>query len=106
MKIFLIAIMILLSIVGLSELLHRIWIAFLRPKNIKNYLLLILQNEDAYEQSCAALSQIKWHGSEFADKIIALNTGLNDKQISLCRALSIENKNYIFCNIEELENVI
>ena len=106
MEAFLFALIIILAVIGLSDILHRVWMIFFKPRHEKNILLLLLNDENAVEQISTAIQQAHWYGREFAEKIIGVDMGLSAQQAQYCQSFCIENEIFIFCKHEELEKTI
>ncbi len=78
---------IILAIIGLSEILHRFWLYLMRPKPLKNILITVLDDECAPEQVSAILEDIRWNGSNNAALLIGIDNGLSKKQLDACAAI-------------------
>ena len=100
-KLLILAIIIFFSVIGISEILHNIWINFFKTKTPK-YQVVKLQEENAKSQVLYIMQEINWHGREFADKIFFLNGGLNEGLLAECRALCKDVDAIEFCNDKEL----
>ena len=104
-EIILIVLALFLSSVGVGELLHRLWMHVLRPKNRKCFLVLPLC-DDAAEQITAALEEMHWYGKNYADMLIGIDVGLNENERKRCKEIETLTTNFVLCDTKEIEEVI
>lgn len=73
-------IILILSLIGFSELLHKTWMLILKPKTYgEKFLVLLLKDKNAQQQLNFAQEHLRWAGSECARGIIAVDCGLEKK---------------------------
>lgn len=71
----------LLSVVGLSEIIHAVWIGIIKPKaKPKKILLCVLCGDFADLQLRVAYEEMLWHGRSYADELICIDLIL-DKSV-------------------------
>lgn len=97
----------LLAIVGLSELLHRIWLFFLRPSGLqnKNYLLIFVDDETAPQQIREGLEKIRWAGQKEFSALVCVDNGMDAKTRNICKIIAQNNNDLIFADINEIGSV-
>lgn len=95
-----------LSIIGLSELMHRLWMALIRPKGAENFLITCLSGDTSVEQVSAALEELRWQGKNCATLLIGIDIGLNEEQKITFEKLSNENHDFIFTDFAHIEEII
>lgn len=95
-----------LSVVGLSELIHAMHLRFLRAKRKRKTCVVCLLNDDFCELDLRyVLEQYNWSGKVFAEKVIAIDC-LDDKAMSE-RCQTVAQKNCIeFMKFEDLEKYL
>lgn len=85
-EIFLMLAVAFLAILGLSETMHYICIAVIKPKvKPRKVLVVYLTKRYAEEQLLSAIEEMRWHGTRYADAIIAVTADLGDEEKLLCR---------------------
>ncbi len=85
-EIFLIAITAVLSLFGLSELVHMLSAFILKPKQkAKNILVLVPTETCAEEQIQSALQQMCWYGKNYADYLTVITNNLSKENVEKCR---------------------
>ncbi len=78
LKAFLIIALVLLSLLGLSELVHIMCAAVLKaPTKCRKLLVLVPDNDNAEQQIAAALYEMEWHGKNYADGMAVLTGGIS-----------------------------
>lgn len=77
---------IILSMIGLGDVLHRLWMLFYKTKG-KKIILLPLENNTAAMQIKEAAAQLRWYGRDFADTIVCISDCLDDAENEECRLL-------------------
>ena len=100
-KVFVFAVVIFLAILGLSELLHRLWMLLLRPEKTKNYLVTVINNTFPGEQILATLEELRWR-SDGTKILIGIDAGLSDESVNICKAFERENSDFYLCKPEEI----
>ncbi len=95
----------LLSVIGLSELIHTVWISFINPKaKPKKILLCVLCGDLADLQLRAAYEEMLWHGRSYADELIAVD--LIDDEGVLARSREFaQNKSIKIIKKNELSKI-
>ena len=84
---FLLTITALLAIVGLSELLHSACYRILKPRvKAQNFLLTVLTEEDAENQMLGVIEELRWHGTRYADTLVAVTINLSDEKKAVCKS--------------------
>lgn len=79
-KIILFFCVLILSLMGLTELLHKIWMFMLKPKTkAEKYLVVLLKDKNAQQQLNYAQEHLRWTGEECAQGLIAVDCGLTKK---------------------------
>lgn len=102
----LIVVIVFLSVVGIGELMHRIWMAVIKPNKAKNILITALTDDCAVEQVQAALEEVRWLGKGYAQVVIGVDFGLCNEILFRCRKLQEENTDLVICSVEELPEII
>lgn len=76
-----------LALLGLSEFVHIIISAVLRPKvPVKNYLITVLSAEAPEQQLMLNIQQMHWYGKKYAGTLIAVTDELSVETETLCRS--------------------
>lgn len=84
-EIFLIATAAVLSILGLSELVHMLCVFTLRPtKHAKQILCIVPDGVLAQQQIMLALHELKWHGKGYAEELVVISNGLSHEEKAEC----------------------
>ena len=104
-EIILIVIALFLSAIGVGELLHRLWMHVLRPKNLKCFLVVPLC-DDATEQITAVLEEMRWYGKNYADILIGIDAGLPENERKRCKEIETLTTNFVFCDADKIKEVI
>ena len=105
-KTILILIALFLSVVGLGEIMHRIWMCFLRPKGVKNFLIMPLSDGQSANKVTAQLEELRWYGKNYADCLIGVDTGMPVSEIMICKEIEENCSDFLLCNIDELSEII
>lgn len=88
-----VALAIIAVLFGLTELLRRCWLYFMRPKDDPPGIMLIFLKEDiAVEQLRYAAEYLSWEGEKSFFAVAAIDTGLSEKTKS--EVLKIVNSRY------------
>ena len=104
-EIILIILALFLSSVGVAELLHRLWMHILRPKNLKCFLVVPLCDEST-EQVTAVLEEMRWYGKNYADVLIGVDVGLTENERKRCKEIEALTTNFVLCDVNKIEEVI
>lgn len=98
-----VALILCLSVLGLSELLHGINLRITSPRGkAVTYSVVFLTDEDAEQQLSFAVEQQKWLGKAYSDYIVAVNNGLDEKSDKACRYIA-EKNGVDYCTLYELK---
>lgn len=83
---FLLTVITVLALLGLSEFVHMIISAVIRPKvHSKNYLIAVLSQEEAEQQLMLCMQQLRWYGKKYAGTLIAVTDELSIETEMQCR---------------------
>ena len=97
------AVVILLAVLGLSELMHGINLHIIAPRSkAVTFSVVFLSGSDAEQQLSFAAEQQKWFGGAYSDYIIAVNNGLSEKSDKACRYIA-EKYGADYCTLYELK---
>ncbi len=100
---FLITVMAVLAVFGISELFHLICYRVLKPKKpAKNILITVLTENEAEGQLLSIIEEFKWHGSRYADILVAFMGNLSDEKRKNCRERFSGNGIYFTDNFDFL----
>lgn len=101
----LIIIGLVLCIFGLSELMHSISLLVASPKHKqKSCSVIWLKSGIAWNQLRYAKLQMRWHGTAYADVVIAVTDSIAEYEISpLCECF---REGFVFCPSEAVADVI
>lgn len=100
------AVVLLLAVLGLSELMHGINLRITAPRRrAVTYSVVFLTDEDAEQQLSFAVEQQRWLGRAYSDYIIAVNNGLSEKSDKACRYIS-GKYGADYCTLYELKERI
>jgi len=89
-KVFIYFIVLLLALLGLTDILHFIVCRFLIDKNeIKECKLIVLQEENATRILRYLIFKKKWYGKYFNKKIIAVTDNLSEETVTRCFEASL-----------------
>lgn len=70
---------------GICDFIHTIKTAFLFPKvKVNSYSVLFLKSGHAVSQLRFFAAKLRWYGSEYCDRIIALTDDLDDIEAASC----------------------
>lgn len=101
---FLVTVMALLAVFGISELVHIVCYKVLQPKcHAKKILITVLTEDDAEQQLLALIEEFKWQGSRYADILVAFTAGLSAEKKNTCRERFTGNNIYFTDNFEFLK---
>lgn len=105
-EIIIFSVVLFLSVTGLCELMHRLWILLIRPCKPKNMLLLCLYEDTALEQINTCLEEMRWHGEKYAGVLVGIDMGLEADRAAACRMLASEEQSFIFTDLDSLPDII
>lgn len=106
LKIILLAIVIVLACMGLAELLHLLWMAFIAPKSrIKTFSVVWLDGDDAARRLNYAGTQLNWLGRRYAEYRIAVYDALSPEDTAICSKLA-QKYDMVYCPAELTGHVI
>lgn len=87
---------------GLAEFIHITKLRFNRPQTkAVTYSVVFLNGEEPEQQLFYAAEQKLWMGDTYADFIVAVNTGLSEKEDTACRFIA-DKCGINYCTVEEL----
>lgn len=106
-KIILFFCVLVLSLFGLTELLHKAWMMILKPKTMaKRFLVVLLNDDNAQQQLNYTQEYLRWSGDECATELIAINCGVKDKLLASCNGkCSICGKTKVY-NYNEILDLV
>lgn len=85
-EIFAIIVMAVLSLLGLSELVHMLSLFILKPRQRAKTVLVLIPTENyAEEQIQSALQQMGWYGKNYADYLTVLTDNLSEESKTRCK---------------------
>lgn len=85
-EIFIITAALVLSILGLSELVHMLCVFVLKPKKpAKQILCIVPDGTFAQQQIMLALHELRWYGKGYADELVVISSGLTESEKEDCR---------------------
>ncbi len=89
MKLLLFFLILIFSLFGFCEALHLLKLFIIFPKRKMNSsLVIILSEETAINQITFAGEQLKWLGTKFADRVLAVSEDLNEETVKECKMLA------------------
>ena len=95
-----------LSVIGLSEVIHAIWIALIKPKTrCDKILLCVLCGDFADLKLRAAYEEILWHGKSYANELVGVDLITDELVRERCLEFA-ECKNIKIVRKDELYGVI
>ncbi len=98
-KLFCCVLLTIFTVLGVCDFLHGIWMLILRPPTrLKKTLLCQLNSECDFLALNYIVERQRWHGSDFADRIIAVSEyDISDELMN-----EFENKGITFIKQEEI----
>lgn len=105
-NIIIVIITVVLSAMGLADLMHRIYIRFIAPKNLKRYILLPFKEGDNVSAVSATLDELRWYGRQYAEYVICVDVGVGDELREIISRMAENNENLIFCETDDIKNVL
>ncbi|MBQ0083274.1 MAG: hypothetical protein KBS52_00700 [Clostridiales bacterium] len=105
-RIIMITAALLLSVLGLCEIVHIACVIVLRPpKKAEKILVLFPKKDNAEEQIMLTLHEISWHGENYAEKVAVITEDMNFEEKRVC-AERFSGKPIIFAeNLEEFGKI-
>ncbi len=101
---FLITVMAILAVFGISELFHIVCYKVLQPKNpAKKIVITVLTDAEAEQQLLSLIEEFKWQGSRYADILVAFTGQLSEEKKNACRERFTGNNIYFTDNFEFLK---
>ncbi len=90
-----------LSVIGLSDLIHWVWIRIIKPKGrLKKTLLCYISGDFADLQLKIAFEELLWYGKSYADELIAVYCNIEESVFSRCLEYSKQNNIRLISNDE------
>lgn len=107
MSVFVFVIFIVLSVIGLCDVFHYIYMLMLRSNDCGPKILICGLNSKSPELDLKyVIEQQEWYGNKFADKIIVVTDGQNNhSSLEVCKAIA-ERKNIIIASKDKLVEYI
>lgn len=94
------------TIWGLSEILHRIRLKIISPRDVPpTYVIMYLFGDTPKQQILYAAEKYFWQGKKYLSNIVLLNTFLSGEEFEECKKMA-EHYGFIFCNENEISNII
>ena len=103
------AILVLLAIIGLTEVFRMLSFYFLHTQNCgKMYWVLLFHDheEDAELSLRNAVEHLRWLDSAQEKVILCVDCGMDDETRESCQVISQENLDVHICKPEELEGIL
>lgn len=101
---FLLTVAVLLSIVGLSELVHYLCYLVLKPKTKpRTVLITYLTETEAEQQLLSVIEEMRWQGNRYAETLIAVVGELSDEKKLICKK-RFSGKGIFFTNSIDTTN--
>lgn len=93
------------AVLGLAEIIYTVKMLILKPKIKGNKILVLVpRNEDFEEQILNLAEQVKWNGKKYAQRVVILETPLNDENKHKCNELA-NQFGFEICSKEELTDI-
>ncbi len=86
--------------------MHRIWMCFLRPKGVKNFLIMPLSDEQSANKISAQIEELRWYGKNYADCLIGVDMGMPFSEKMLCKEIEENCSDFLLCSFDDLSEVI
>ena len=94
------------AILGVAEICHSLKVYIISSKKkARKYIVIFLSTGNSYEQLLSAVEEMYWHGKKYAEKIIAVDCGMDMEEYKICLEISRE-KNVIFCKNDDLKDIL
>lgn len=106
LEVVLIILLVFLSVMGLGDIMHRLWVILIRPKRTKNYLVTLLCDDLAMEQVTAVLEEMRWQGRDFARVLIGVDMGLDGRLVETLKNFEKDTHDFVFVSAEQLSTYI
>lgn len=94
------------AVLGLCDFIHTVKSVMLYSGvKTDNYSVLFLKSGYAISQLRYCSYKLRWYGSEFCDRVIAVKDDLTDTELAECEQFCYLSRIYL-CNFSEIEAVI
>lgn len=104
LAVFLMYIILLFSIIGLTFCIESLWLYFIHPKNSpKRSIVIYLEENIAKMQLNEITEELKWKGENKFNKIIIVNKNLDYNEFMNLEE-EYKNNNFIFIENTEINN--
>ena len=104
LAVFLMYIILLFSIIGLTFCIESLWLYFIHPKNSpKRSIVIYLEENIAKMQLNEIAEELKWKGENKFNKIIIVNKNLDYNEFMNLKE-EYKNNNFIFIENTEINN--
>ncbi|MBE6750476.1 MAG: hypothetical protein E7560_04870 [Ruminococcaceae bacterium] len=105
-EIILILLALIPTIWGLAEILHKLRLKIISPREVPpTYVIMYLYGDMPRQQILYAAEKYFWQGKKYISNIILLNTFLNGEDFEECKKIA-EHYGFIFCSDNEISNII
>lgn len=92
------------SALGLSELIHAVWLLLSAKKGKDNKILICFLTGDKPDLELRyVIERLRWQGSGYADKVMAIGNVEEPSLLNKCVSLASKN-NVIFINEENIKS--
>lgn len=106
-KIILLILALFVNIIGLSQIIHRIWMLMLKPKErALGFLCILLKGDNSYGKLCFADEYVRWYGEECIDGVIAIDCGLSQKEAEACNEFCKPDNNTYFYSASQIVEIL
>ncbi len=106
LKLLFIATVMILALLGLSELIHIIHALCIKPKGKRRIItVVVLEENKAVEDLYFAAVQSAWFGKTFCEYRIAVYDSLDTETYNICKNIA-DKYDFIFCPREVLDHII
>ncbi len=106
LEVVLVIILVFLSVLGLGDIMHRLWVLLIRPKKMKNYLITLLHDDLAMEQVTAVLEEMRWQGKSFSHMLIGVDMGLDDSVAQTLKIFENETHDFVLVKADRLSTYV
>lgn len=85
----LLSVVVLFAIIGLSEVLHKIYVRFLTPRgSFSSYLVTFAKGENAVQRLRADLVRVRWNGKNEYEGLIFFDCGIGKQEADIIKSES------------------
>lgn len=85
------------SVVGITELLRKLWLSLLRPReDPARVMVVFLKNDICVQQLRSAMEYLAWEGDRQFCCVAAVDCGLSEENRRLIAAIADQNSNVVF----------